>query len=744
MSTDKERLEELEAAYRRLWEQHSALKEEIQENYKEFKALRETYGLPQASAAVPQAIKEPVNTVAERAVLQPVNQSAAQESPKAVAPSSAQPAAKSNWEQYIGEQLLSKIGIAILIIGVGIGAKYSIDHNLTTPGMRITGGYVVAAILGFFAFRFREKYNAFSAVLMSGSMAVTYFITYAGFSFYHLYPYSVAFILLLLTTAGTVYSALRYNQVVIAHIGLVGAYILPVLIAQQTAHLSNYLAYMALINGGILFISFLRDWRSLYHVAFGWTSLVLIAWFFTSYHEAGDAYLAMAYATGYFILFHTTVLAYPLLKKRTFHGQDLFLIIPNVLVFLGIGHYILYAADANGHAGFIFGIAITAVFLLLWTFFRITRPEDSLLQQSHLVVGLSVLTLSLIFELEGPQLLFTLVLETCVLIWFGLKSGWKFLNTFCIVLLSLAALCFVVSLGSDWYIREGSPFRNQPFWMIMATVAIAIGTYEAAKRLFPETRQSFSVVNGLLLFFLIGFYLAVTSEIRAAFATPMTTWHVQNATSYIVEYMTLFAFSAAYWLAIVQLNRVYFHFKNEINWLEVFSGVIVFVMLLAVTVLSQGRKIALEQEGLSAIFLFSRYVTLVSVFILLFSWIRKHPGNKLFVTVFHISLLWILSLEMTHWLTVSGNRNAYKLSLSILWAVYAIYILFTGMKKNIAALRVTAMIILGITLVKVFFYDIVRLSTISRIILFIALGGLFLVGAYFYQRYKATEEKAEE
>ena len=37
---------------------------------------------------------------------------------------------KSDLEKFIGENLINKIGIAITIIGVAIGAKYSIDHDL--------------------------------------------------------------------------------------------------------------------------------------------------------------------------------------------------------------------------------------------------------------------------------------------------------------------------------------------------------------------------------------------------------------------------------------------------------------------------------------------------------------------------------------------------------------------------------------------------------------------------------------
>lgn len=518
MSADRERIEQLEEAYRRLWEQHQELKEEIRRQYSEVEALREQYGIP-AKPAIQQstASSKPAPTQ------QPVQQAKA----------------KSGWEQYIGEQVLSKIGIAILIIGVGIGAKYAIDHELLSPVMRIAGGYIVAAILGFFAWRFKNKYEGFSAVLVSGSMAVCYFITYAAYSFYQLFPYGMAFVLLLLTTIGTVLSALRYNQVMIAHIGLIGAYILPALIANKTAHLSNYLAYMTVINTGILFISFLRSWRSLVYVAFGWSIFVFPVWFFTSYKPHADATIAMCYIIGYFLLFQTAVLAYPLLRRKPFEYSDLLVVIPNVLGLLAIGNYILYAADAGANSSLYFGTFIGAVLLGIAFIFRKIRPEDKLLSGVH----------------------------------------------------ELMAIC---------------------------TLLIVL---------------SFSSVKGI-------------------------GWAV-------------------------------------------------------------------------------RYVDFFAIVALLLLRMRRGATTPELATLLHLLLLWALSLEMTHLLTETGNRNAYRLSLSILWGLYAVYILFSGIKHNSAALRVTAMIILGITLVKLFFFDIVQLSTLSKTILFLALGSLLLVGAYFYQRFKS-------
>ena len=45
-------------------------------------------------------------------------------------------------EKFIGENIISKIGIAIIVIGVAIGTKYSIENDLISPLTRIILGYV--------------------------------------------------------------------------------------------------------------------------------------------------------------------------------------------------------------------------------------------------------------------------------------------------------------------------------------------------------------------------------------------------------------------------------------------------------------------------------------------------------------------------------------------------------------------------------------------------------------------------
>ena len=65
---------------------------------------------------------------------------------------------RTDLEKFIGENLINKIGIAITVIGVGIGVKYSIDHDLITPLMRVISGYVTGIVLLIVGIRLKSNY----------------------------------------------------------------------------------------------------------------------------------------------------------------------------------------------------------------------------------------------------------------------------------------------------------------------------------------------------------------------------------------------------------------------------------------------------------------------------------------------------------------------------------------------------------------------------------------------------------
>ncbi len=134
---------------------------------------------------------------------------------------------KKDLEKLIGENLINKIGIAITVIGVAIGAKYSIENELISPLTRIILGYLTGVGLLGFGIKLKSKYENYSAVLVSGAMAIMYFITYSAYGFYDLIPQVFTFALMVIFTVFTVIAAINYNRQIIAHICLFCSYAVP-------------------------------------------------------------------------------------------------------------------------------------------------------------------------------------------------------------------------------------------------------------------------------------------------------------------------------------------------------------------------------------------------------------------------------------------------------------------------------------------------------------------------------------
>jgi uncharacterized membrane protein len=82
--------------------------------------------------------------------------------------------------------------------------------------------------------------------------------------------------------------------------------------------------------------------------------------------------------------------------------------------------------------------------------------------------------------------------------------------------------------------------------------------------------------------------------------------------------------------------------------------------------------------------------------------------------------------------------DARNLALTGAWALYAIISLVVGIIRHWRWLRIGALGLLAITIVKVFAYDVFQLETTYRIIAFVGLGVLLLLSAYLYHRFIKT------
>lgn len=85
-----------------------------------------------------------------------------------------------------------------------------------------------------------------------------------------------------------------------------------------------------------------------------------------------------------------------------------------------------------------------------------------------------------------------------------------------------------------------------------------------------------------------------------------------------------------------------------------------------------------------------------------------------------------------------------QMVLSIFWALVGVGTLVVGLRRDVAALRLAALALLGVTVVKVFLFDFATLTSIYRVVSFIVLGLLLLAGAFVWQQLRPRSDLAPQ
>ena len=674
---------------------------------------------------------------------------------------------KSNIEKYIGENLISKIGIIITVIGVAIGAKYAIDHQLISPLTRIVFGYVFGAAMLVVAVRLREKYENFSAVLVSGAMAIMYFITYAAYDFYELIPRIPSFAIMAVLTAFTTLAAISYNRQIIAHIGLVGAYAVPFLLSEGSGEFVILLSYTAIVNMGILFVSFKKYWKSLYYVSFSLTWLIYSSWYIFRY-ESEHLSTSFVFASLFFAIFYLTFLSYKLLRKGKYNAGDIILLLANSFIFYGFG-YAMIDNIKNGEQFLGLFTLCNAIihFVVATIIYRKKLFDKNLL---FLIVGLVLvfITIAIPVQLDGNWVTLLWAGEAALLYWIGRTKGIPVYERLSFPLMIIAFF----SILHDWNLMYGNHYFNTGFTpvfnIMFLTSAIFVAMFgfmiflnmrklrlpDAPKQAMFSKVISFSAVLVFFIVLYFAFYVEISAYWNGLFNNSEISIrdgdYYMNYDLWDFRKIWLFNYTLLFFALLSFVNQIVIR-KKLLGYFNFVINIFVIILFLAngLYILSELRESYLYQEfseyySRGVFYIIIRYISLalfvgllISTYRYVYTKLLNLDNLKIHFELFlHITIIWILSSELLHLMNIAGSSQSYKLGLSILWGSYSLFMIVLGIWKKKKYLRIGAFALLGTTLIKLFFYDISHLNTISKTIVFVSLGVLMLITSFLYNKYK--------
>ena len=201
-----------------------------------------------------------------------------------------------NWENFLGAKLFAWVGGLSLFIGFIFLLKYSFDHNLISPAVRVALGFICGSglIAGGLHLK-RKTYEITSQTLSATGIVILYASSFAANSIYHFPVFSAffTFVLMALITAGAFMLAVGMNAMVIAVLGMVGGFLTPPLLSTWQDQPFALFSYITFLNAGLFLVAFYRKRNFLAALGAAGTVLTML-WWSMEYFKPEKVFTAMA------------------------------------------------------------------------------------------------------------------------------------------------------------------------------------------------------------------------------------------------------------------------------------------------------------------------------------------------------------------------------------------------------------------------------------------------------------------
>lgn len=656
-------------------------------------------------------------------------------------------------EKFIGENLVNKIGIAILVLGIAFFVKYAIDKNWINEVGRVSIGLFCGAVLVGVAHYLRRTYRSFSSVLAGGGIAVFYFTIAFAFHQYHLVSQAAAFVLMVVITGFAVALSLLYNKLELAVIAAVGGFLTPFLVSSGEGNYVVLFTYLVILNAGLLNLSYFKRWPLINILSLFFTELIVAGWMIQTLvnNTPGVSYpLALLFVTLIYLIFLGMNMVHPLRREQPFTKTDFSILLILTASYYAAGMVLLQQVEGGNYQGLFTLVAGLLDLALAWWFFKRRGTDRNLL---FLLIGLTLTFLSLAVpvQLDGHAITMFWSVETVVLFWLFQRSRIPLFR----LSSALMGLLTLISLLMDWTdssYREVSAlpliFTNIQGIVTNLVAVVAFVVYgklllrEHEQEHYMEPFQNGWIRKTVQAIAVVILYLTCVFGVNLYFKA-LTSMEVPNVYHRLITevYVAVLLVvwrqregRAAAWQQLLAVGGCFIYYLASVNMITtvrngVLAGTYSWPHLAAHWV---------SAAGMISLFYYAVHI------------IRRQPSlfnREIRALAWGISgsLVLFFSVEVLHVYTAINYQqdslpqleSQYeKAVLTILWALCSFALMWLGMKHRNKTLRIVSLSLFSLALLKLFFFDIRDISEGGKIAAFILLGVLLLTISFMYQKLK--------
>ncbi len=632
-----------------------------------------------------------------------------------------------NWEWLIGGNWLARIGVVALIVGAAFFISLAIDRGWLGEAERVILGLIAGlAFMGAGEF-YRTRYPIWAQTVAGGGLAILYLSVYGGFALFGLIDPVPAFGLFALITVAGVAQALRQESVGLAVLAIFGGFATPLLLQENLPDERLLLAYVLVLDMGVLALASMRNWRWFTLLAWAWSLVLFAFWYWELEPSTGLAQIGISTI---FLIFAGSTAAFHIVRRKPAGILDIALLTANAIAYCLISYGIMFDAYRPWMGGFT--ALLAAFYILLVTACRIRGGASLNLTLYTVAPAVGFAALAVPIQLEGPWVSLAWGIEALVLLWLSFPLAMRELRWSGYLILLVSAFWVLAADTPAALERDLTPFLNQP---MIGYAAAVIAPALAACLLYlrraevpgeewaiPALAVWGAVVGAVVLpVQLDGALVSVSWAAYAVFLLLVSVRLRMDALRW-ATYVLLAALVirlAAIETADIDLDTL----RPVINWrfLAFGSGI-------------ASLYAALWLARRSSVNFGARF--------------REVEATAAPVALFGLATLaslWILSAEILASadsarlnLSAQASDNVAVLGLTLLWAIYGAALMLLGVLRRMRLVRVTGLGLLIVSVIKLFAYDSGALEQEYRVIAFLALGALLVAGGFLYQRHSSA------
>ena len=314
-----------------------------------------------------------------------------------------------DWEIILGGNWLARIGALALIIGTGFFLKLAFDNEWIGEEARIGMGVLGGLALVGGGEYWRRRYPVYAQALAGGGVAIVYMSVFSAYAFYQLVGIYPAIGVLALTSVAAATLAVRHESASLAILGMVGAYLAPLLIGQFGEQAGTSLAgtganyevmvYVVLVNVGVLALSTFRNWRWFTLLALLASLASFMAWLDYA-EEYVNKDIAQAILTAIFLTFVGSTMLYHVLWRKVPQAFDHSMMVLNAVAYFALSYGLLW--NSYRELMGLFTVSLAVFYVLLGALALWRGREQYYLALMSFGIAVVLLAAAVPIQLDGP------------------------------------------------------------------------------------------------------------------------------------------------------------------------------------------------------------------------------------------------------------------------------------------------------------------------------------------------------